>query len=73
MFPRFLVPPGAQYSSGTPQEKSGAEKSGEHVGQLTEAQREKKTPLETVLQPSQVIAECFVCESLVHLLETIVG
>ena len=43
--PRFLVPSGAQYSSGTPQEKSGAVKSGEHGGQLTEAQREKKTPL----------------------------
>ena len=42
-FPRLLVPPGAQYSSGTPQEKSGAVKSGEHGGQLTEAQREKKT------------------------------
>ena len=57
-FSRFLVPPGAQYSSGTLQEKSGAVKSGEHGGQLTEAQREKKTPLETVLQPGQVIAGC---------------
>ena len=42
----------------TPQEKSGAVKSGEHCRQLTEAQSEKKTPLETVLQPGQVIAEC---------------
>ena len=52
------MPPGAQYSSGTLQEKSGTVKSGEHGGQLTEAQREKKTPLETVLQPGQVIAGC---------------
>ena len=41
-----------------PTSKSGAVKSGEHGGQLTEAQREKKTPLETVLQPGQVIEGC---------------
>ena len=43
--PMFLVPPCAQYSSGTPQEKSWAVKFGEHGGQLTEAQREKRRPL----------------------------
>ena len=37
--PRFLVPPGAQYSSGTPHGKSEAVKSGEHGGQLTETRR----------------------------------
>ena len=36
-FPKFLVPPGAQYSSGTPQEKIQRVKSSEHGGQLTEA------------------------------------
>ena len=41
-FPSFLVPLGAQYSSGTPRGKYGAVKTGEHGGQLTEAQREKK-------------------------------
>ena len=42
-FPR--VPPGAQYSSGTPQEKSRWVKSGEHGGQLTEAHGEIRRPM----------------------------
>ena len=55
--PKFLVPPGAQYSSGTSQEKSRRMKSGENGGRHSEAHGEI-TPLLTAQRPGQVIAGC---------------
>ena len=72
-FPRFLVAPGAQYSSGTPQKKNPEWWNPANMVASTRRRKGRKDAPWNGPAARPGYPAIFVCESLVHLLETIVG